>query len=140
MATLELEDGSTIKIRKSLKVEPDGGVIVDGKYYPPVEEPKPDVTITFTAHEMIYGKATKKPVEINWYRWDENLSSLINWVATFDGVFSECFDYSNDFLKVNTMEGHSYNVPNGYIIIRGVDGEFYPCDYEIFKKTYDIVD
>jgi len=40
-------------------------------------------------------------------------------------------------LQVNTLEGTSYEVPNGYIIIRGIEGEYYPCEAKIFDKTHN---
>ena len=37
---------------------------------------------------------------------------------------------------VNTLEGKMY-APWGSYIIRGIDGELYPCRKEIFEKTYE---
>ena len=37
--------------------------------------------------------------------------------------------------KEGTMEGEQ-----GDILIRGVEGELYPCDSEIFYKTYEVLD
>ena len=39
---------------------------------------------------------------------------------------------------VKTLEGVMLGKPGDYLII-GVDGKKYPCDKEIFEKTYDIV-
>lgn len=51
-------------------------------------------------------------------------------------------DYSNPnkpVLKINTLEGvMKANV--GDYIIKGVNGEFYPCKQDIFKKTYELVE
>lgn len=42
------------------------------------------------------------------------------------------------FLKIKTLEG--YMIANiGDYIIKGVNGEFYPCKPDIFHKTYDII-
>ena len=43
----------------------------------------------------------------------------------------------NEGIIVKTLEGSSYKVPLNYIIIRGVEGEYYPCEPKIFDKTYD---
>lgn len=43
-------------------------------------------------------------------------------------------------VKVRTIEGTSYEVPKGYWIIKGVNGEFYPCEDSIFQKSYRKVD
>ena len=39
---------------------------------------------------------------------------------------------------VDTLEG-CMKVADGDFIIKGVNGEFYPCKADIFKKTYDQV-
>lgn len=41
-------------------------------------------------------------------------------------------------LFVETLEG-DMRISNGDYIIKGVNGEFYPCKPEIFNKTYDAV-
>lgn len=41
-------------------------------------------------------------------------------------------------LSINTLEGEMKAAIGDYII-KGVNGEFYPCKEEIFKKTYDLV-
>lgn len=43
------------------------------------------------------------------------------------------------YIEIETLEGRmKANV--GDFIIRGVNGEFYPCNYDIFNKTYEFVD
>ena len=39
-------------------------------------------------------------------------------------------------LKIKTLEG-LMNVSNGDYIIKGVQGEFYPCKPDIFNETYE---
>ena len=91
---------------------------------------------------QISGKATKKPVEIDWFLYRgysvTNLKELMTWVQSFKIDFHEAFEFGPGDLRVKTLEGTSYTVPNGYIIIRGVQGEFYPCDPQIFRETYSI--
>jgi len=84
-----------------------------------------------------FGKATKKPVEIDWFFWGGDAAALMGWVTSFGESFMGNFSYLNKKLKVLTLEGSSYDVPEGYIIIRGVEGEYYPCEPNIFDKTYD---
>lgn len=93
------------------------------------------------------GKATKKPFEINWFKYkDENLEELDDWVESFNDSLRLNFEINkvnmdgsiDTFLKVKTLEGTSYTVPNGYYIIRGVEGEYYLCEPKIFEKTYNI--
>ena len=42
-------------------------------------------------------------------------------------------------LTVETLEGDMKAMPFDYII-KGVNGEFYPCKPDIFEKTYEIVE
>jgi hypothetical protein len=44
--------------------------------------------------------------------------------------------YQQRCLIIVTLEGEMV-APEGHWIIRGVQGEFYPCDPDIFDKTYD---
>lgn len=90
------------------------------------------------------GKAVKKPVEVNYFIYNgwsaTTIKELEAWVKTFGKKFHEVFEFGplTTNIKVKTLEGTSYNVPNGYYILRGVKGEFYPCDPQIFKETYSI--
>lgn len=74
----------------------------------------------------------KKPVEVQAIRWDgehETLEHITHWnpavSMAYDGV-----------LYVPTLEG-TMICSLGNWIIRGVRGEIYPCDREIFQMTYD---
>lgn len=44
----------------------------------------------------------------------------------------------NRWLVIDTLEGVIYGNP-GDFIIRGVQGEFYPCKPDIFDLTYEAV-
>lgn len=51
-------------------------------------------------------------------------------------------DYSEPerpVLKIQTLEG-VLNASVGDYIIKGVNGEFYPCKPDIFEKTYEKVE
>lgn len=39
-------------------------------------------------------------------------------------------------LTIETMEGNMQAKPNDWII-KGVNGEFYPCDQDVFQKCYE---
>ena len=41
--------------------------------------------------------------------------------------------------QVNTLEGNYKTGKPGDYLMKGVDGELYICDQEIFEKTYDIM-
>lgn len=42
-------------------------------------------------------------------------------------------------VEIETLEGTMTASP-GDFIIKGVNGEFYPCKSDIFEKTYEIVE
>lgn len=42
-------------------------------------------------------------------------------------------------LIIPTLEGNMKAMPNDWII-KGINGEFYPCKPDIFVKTYEIAD
>ena len=44
----------------------------------------------------------------------------------------------DDKIKIETLEGTMYASKGDYII-KGVNGEFYPCKEDIFLKTYEPV-
>lgn len=43
----------------------------------------------------------------------------------------------NDFI-IKTLEGNMIATKEDYLI-KGVNGELYPCKKEIFKKTYELI-
>lgn len=60
----------------------------------------------------IWKKATKKPVEIE-------------------------FQIVLEKVVIETREGLLYAYPGLDVIIKGIEGECYPCKIDIFKKTYE---
>lgn len=51
--------------------------------------------------------------------------------------FSDYVDYARkEGLKIHTLEGEMTASVGDYII-KGVNGEFYPCKPDIFHKTYE---
>ena len=63
--------------------------------------------------DLAFKKALKKPIPI------------------------KCIQINEPF-EVYTMEGVMQGKPGDWLMV-GVNGEMYPCNNEIFKKTYDIV-
>ena len=49
------------------------------------------------------------------------------------------FEYDNEVWMVKTIEGW-IKMKDWDYIIKGVDGEFYPCKASIFNKTYQKVE
>ena len=46
---------------------------------------------------------------------------------------------SSPTLQIRTLEGDMF-VSKGDWVIKGVQGEFYPCKPDIFEKSYEVVD
>lgn len=78
----------------------------------------------------------KKPVVIKAIQFRDD-AEVIREISNFVGE-DIAIDYSNlpPTLKISTLEGvMTANV--GDYIIKGVQGEFYPCKPDIFEQTYE---
>lgn len=94
------------------------------------------------------GKYRKKPVVIEALRfrlqeWADNpleFDEVPDWLVTAvdDGTITPEFR-SEDYwyLNIKTLEG-SHTASPGDWIIRGVQGELYPCKPDIFAATYEV--
>jgi len=91
-------------------------------------------------------KATKKPVEIEFFTFEEvvnigivnNPESLhdgIPWVIAING--HNLTHENNECYIIPTLEG-SYNFTPNDVLIIGVKGEIYPCKKDIFNLTYNV--
>ena len=77
-------------------------------------------------------KYRKKPVVIEAIQWtSDNLSEI-------DKVTKGKVKNHESVLIIPTLEGEMYASLSDYII-KGVNGEFYPCKPDIFDKTYEEV-
>jgi hypothetical protein len=76
----------------------------------------------------------KKPVVIEAVQWDGNLETL----NVFPKEDTEPVKLRNGDLYIQTLEGEM-KASIGDFIIKGVQGEFYPCKPDIFEKTYEEV-
>jgi len=88
------------------------------------------------------GIATKRPVDVEFRRWEGGAAAatpIIDWILTHGGTarWHEEDQALPELLHVDTMEG-TMNASPGDVIIRGVNGEFYPCKPDVFEKTYDV--
>ena len=82
-------------------------------------------------------KYRKRPVEVEVLQWTGNNFSDMR---RFTGWYAEVFaSPEGSCLLVRTMEGNYVAKPGDYII-RGVQGEFYPCKADVFTETYEEVD
>ena len=80
-------------------------------------------------------KYRKKPVVIEAVQWTGN---NIDEIEALGGLRDYHY-YPGGKLIIHTLEG-DMRAPIGDYIIKGVDGEFYPCKPDIFEKTYEIVE
>lgn len=88
---------------------------------------------------MRMAKYRKKPVVIEAWEFDGRLDfSKTLPKEVKDNI--EGFRLTQDCkLKVMTLEGEmKANI--GDMIIKGVNGEFYPCKPNIFEQTYELVE
>lgn len=83
-------------------------------------------------------KARKKPVEVEVKQYTgDNKQELYDWS---NGVVHLAYESMDTYiLVVNTLEG-TMVVPKDAYIIKGVEDEFYACDYDIFHKTYEVIE
>ena len=87
-------------------------------------------------------KYRKKPVEIDAIQLHmSNMEPLIEQMRR-DGYEVESFNQppmrAISGIKIKTLEG-VMQANFGDWIIKGVQGEYYPCKPDIFEKTYDLV-
>lgn len=85
-------------------------------------------------------KYRKKPVIIEAIQFEDNSDRIIE-IQEFlggDTIRVNYEDKDNPYLKIETLEG-IMKASVGDYIIKGVNGEFYPCKPDIFEKTYERV-
>ena len=84
-------------------------------------------------------KARKKPVVIEFVRYDgKNEHKVKDFVGSCLNIQQEHYASEVIELNIETLEGWM-RVSVGDYVIKGVNGEFYPCKPDIFEKTYDII-
>lgn len=85
------------------------------------------------------GKAVKKPIPIDWFKYTGDIEKLGEWIGEFDTLRSDVIEVTDTGLKIKTLEGSSYELPQGYFVLRGIRGEFYPCESQIFEESYNVL-
>lgn len=79
----------------------------------------------------------KKPVVIEAMRLGSNFTPDKEAVVQFAAPHAH-IDAKYGYLFISTLEGEM-RVSAGDYVIKGVNGEFYPCKPDIFHKSYDAV-
>ena len=83
----------------------------------------------------------KKPVIIEAIQFIDDVDRILE-IQEFSGGETIRVDYKNKenpTLKIKTLEG-VMTASVGDYIIKGVQGEFYPCKPDIFEQTYEEID
>ena len=89
-------------------------------------------------------KYRKKPVVIDAVQWNgDNLWEAQKFCPsmTTPAMSNKAEDYhaiDKKMLIIPTLEGNHYCSVGDYII-KGIQGEFYPCKPDIFEQTYELV-
>lgn len=81
----------------------------------------------------------KKPVVVEAVQFlddSERFHELSEFITTQD-LRVNYEDPENPVLKIGTLEGVMNASVRDYII-KGVNGEYYPCKPDIFEKTYEL--
>lgn len=79
-------------------------------------------------------KFRKKPVVIEAIQWiGDNFIEIDNFITIPHETYP-----SQGILKILTLEGMMEAIEGDWII-KGVNGEFYPCKPDIFEKTYEAI-
>ncbi len=79
----------------------------------------------------------KKPVEIEAFRLGLNLANTPAWLKSVVWTTRDPGGNTRvERVEIATLEGTMTAHPGDWII-KGVEGELYPCKHEIFKKTYE---
>lgn len=87
-------------------------------------------------------KYRKKPVVIEAFRYDGDMIDCAGapyvpeWAI--NAVNDNTMYYDGPELFIRTLEG-DHHVTVGDYIIKGVNGELYPCKPDIFEKTYEAI-
>lgn len=92
------------------------------------------------------GKYRKKPVVIEAVQWDGTVEGWNKVIVPWKGEDGDCIkalalcgDHSHIDVYIETLEGNMTVSPGDYII-KGVQGEFYPCKPDIFEQTYEKIE
>lgn len=83
-------------------------------------------------------KYKKKPVIIEAMLFDgsfESAKKILQW----NKKTKANINYNENCLLIHTLEG-TMTANIGDYVIKGIQGEFYPCKPDIFHQTYELVD
>lgn len=78
-------------------------------------------------------RAMKKPMEVqSVLASEDNMALIVEWITSS----GHAAHLGNGQLTIQTYEG-PFTVRPGDYVMRGIRGEFYRCDPEIYTESYD---
>ena len=85
-------------------------------------------------------KYRKRPVVIEAEQFtDQNKDMIYNWATSIRGNVTHSWDNKGQpILLIPTLEGEMICSLGDYLI-KGIQGELYPCKPDIFEQTYEKV-
>ena len=90
-------------------------------------------------------KYKKKPVVVEAIQWTGNTTEIKEFCGNNcsynvdDSAWNVGKGMPHEELVIHTLEGEMKASRNDYII-KGVNGEFYPCKPDVFEKTYELAE
>lgn len=82
-------------------------------------------------------RVVKRPIEVEAILWDGTNVNEIWDAFEARNIYGPTED-NIDTLTIATLEGDMF-APKGWWIIRGVEGELYPCKPSVFEASYEIL-
>ena len=90
-------------------------------------------------------KYIKKPIEIEALQIHGNVSEIKDFIGLEgyayidDAAWKAGAGSRRTVVTIHTLEG-DMKATDGDYIIKGINGEFYPCRKNIFEETYELVE
>lgn len=90
-------------------------------------------------------KFRKKPAVVSAKQWNGGDYNWLNYFCGRNWSRADAVDYNQKtddeaVVVFNTAEQAWIHVPVGHWLIRGTEGELYPCKPDIFEATYEPVE
>lgn len=122
----------SIRDEKEWVIIKSNGCLARLEYEIPIPKKDAEELLSFTCDRVIHKTRYIIPCEDSMLKWevDEFLGG--------DTMRINYEDKYNPYIKIETLEG-TMKASVGDYIIKGVNGEFYPCKPDIFEKTYEEV-
>jgi len=81
----------------------------------------------------------RKPIEVEAVKWDGRQETYEFLRDVWMKSYCSLYEKETGDLLIETLEG-LMRVNVGTFIIKGIEGEFYPCRSQIFEKIYEKVE